>query len=52
VFVNETAWEAEIEIAVVPFVWMFNTPVESAVVFTPALPEIAPLSALIMQAIS
>ena len=32
-----TAWLASMEIAVVPAVWMFNTPLVSAVVTTPAV---------------
>ena len=35
--VNDTAWLALMEIAVVPAVWMFNTPLVSAVVTTPAV---------------
>jgi hypothetical protein len=36
-FVNVTAWLASMEIAVTPAVWMFNTPLVSAVVTTPAV---------------
>jgi hypothetical protein len=32
-----TAWLASMAIAVVPAVWMFNTPLVSAVVTTPAV---------------
>ena len=41
-----TAWLASMEIAVVPAVWMFNTPLVSAVVTTPAV-----VDALIDEAI-
>jgi len=34
-----TAWLASMEIAVTPAVWMFNTPLVSAVVTTPAVVE-------------
>ena len=44
--VNDTAWLASMEIAVVPAVWMFNTPLVSAVVTTPAV-----VDALIDEAI-
>jgi hypothetical protein len=40
-----------IDTAVVPFVWSASTPDESALSFSPALPEDTPLSALIVVAI-